>query len=81
MLALELKIKVVKLVKPIGQVAIAASAAGLMIIGVGQNVANNPEIITPSQVVQTMPLAGYANPVSFNYLSGNQSNVIEKTDI
>jgi sigma-E factor negative regulatory protein RseA len=25
-----------------------------------------------------MPLAGYANPVSFNYLSGSQGNAIEK---
>jgi sigma-E factor negative regulatory protein RseA len=72
------KAKVVNFVKPLGQIAIAASAAGLMIIGVGQNVASGPEVITPSQVVQTMPLAGYANPVSFNYLSGNQNSVIEK---
>jgi sigma-E factor negative regulatory protein RseA len=74
----KLKNKVVKLIKPLGQVAIAASAAGLMIAGVGQNAADNPEVITPSQVVQTMPLAGYANPVSFNYLSGNQSNTVAK---
>jgi len=74
----ELRNKVVSLIKPLGQVAIAASAAGLMIIGVGQNTVNSPEIITPSQIVQTMPLAGYANPVSFNYLSGNQNAAIEK---
>lgn len=74
----KIKSKVVQLVKPLGQVAIAASAAGLMIVGVGQNVADGPEAITPSQVVQTMPLAGYANPVSFNYLSNNQGNAVEK---
>jgi sigma-E factor negative regulatory protein RseA len=51
-----------------GQVAIAASAAALMIVGVQHNVANN-DLVTPSQVVQTMPLTGYANPVSFNVQS------------
>lgn len=61
------KAKVFQLVKPLGQLAIAASAAGLMIIGVQQNTANNNEIITPNQIVQTKPLAGFANPVSFNY--------------
>ena len=61
------KAKVVQLVKPLGQLAIAASAAGLMIIGVQQNTADNNEIITPNQIVQTTPLAGFANPVSFNY--------------
>ena len=61
-----------------GQVAIAASAAVLMIVGVQQNVAGNSPLVTPSQVVQTMPLAGYANPVSFNLQSSqpeqNQQN-------
>ncbi|MBL4900466.1 MAG: transcriptional regulator [Colwellia sp.] len=61
------KAKVVQLVKPLGQLAIAASAAGLMIIGVQQNTADNHEIITPNQIVQTKHLAGFANPVSFNY--------------
>jgi sigma-E factor negative regulatory protein RseA len=61
------KAKVIQLVKPFGQLAIAASAAGLMIIGVQQNSADNNEIITPNQIVQTKPLAGFANPVSFNY--------------
>jgi sigma-E factor negative regulatory protein RseA len=61
------KAKVVQLIKPLGQLAIAASAAGLMIIGVQQNTADNNEIITPNQIVQTKPLAGFANPVSFNY--------------
>lgn len=61
------KAKVVQLIRPLGQLAIAASAAGLMIIGVQQNTADNNEIITPNQIVQTKPLAGFANPVSFNY--------------
>ncbi len=61
------KAKAVQLIKPFGQLAIAASAAGLMIIGVQQNTADNSEIITPNQIVQTKPLAGFANPVSFNY--------------
>lgn len=61
------KAKVVQFVKPLGQLAIAASAAGLMIIGVQQNTADNNETITPNQIVQTRPLAGFANPVSFNY--------------
>lgn len=55
---------IAKLVKPLGQVAIAASAATLMIVGVQHNVADNS--IIPSQVVQTVPLTGYANPVSFS---------------
>jgi sigma-E factor negative regulatory protein RseA len=62
------KSKISTLVKPMGQVAIAASAAALMIVGVQQNVADN-DLVTPSQVVQTMPLTGYANPVSFNVQS------------
>ncbi|MBL0710546.1 MAG: transcriptional regulator [Colwellia sp.] len=62
-----LKSKVTQLIKPVGQLAIAASAAGLMIVSVQQNTADTHEIITPSQVVQTKPLAGFANPVSFNF--------------
>jgi sigma-E factor negative regulatory protein RseA len=61
------KAKVIQLVKPFGQLAIAASAAGLMIIGVQQNTAGDNEIITPNEIVKTRPLAGFANPVSFNY--------------
>lgn len=62
------KAKVAKLVKPLGQIAIAASAAGLMIVGVQQNGANNEiePTLMPTQVVQTMPFTGYANPVSLN---------------
>lgn len=62
------KAKVSSLIKPMGQVAIAASAAALMIVGVQNNVTDN-STVTPSQVVQTIPLSGYANPVSFNVQS------------
>lgn len=62
------KAKISSFIKPMGQVAIAASAAALMIVGVQHNVGNN-DLITPSQVVQTVPLTGYANPVSFNVQS------------
>tara|TARA_R100001377_G_scaffold80081_1_gene58693 strand:+ start:113 stop:805 length:693 start_codon:yes stop_codon:yes gene_type:complete len=62
------KAKISNLIKPMGQVAIAASAAALMIVGVQSNVTDNSSI-TPSQVVQTVPLSGYANPVSFNVQS------------
>ena len=65
------KAKVVQFSKPFGQMAIAASAAGLMILGVQQNVAQN-DIVMPSQVVQTTPLAGFAAPVSFNTQSTNR---------
>jgi len=68
-----IKAKVVQLIRPVGQLAIAASAAGLMIIGVQQNTADNNEVIIPTQVVQTKPLAGFANPVSFNYQQNSQS--------
>ncbi|WP_440874390.1 sigma-E factor negative regulatory protein [Thalassotalea sp. PLHSN55] len=60
------KAKVVQFSKPVGQMAIAASAAGLMIFGVQQNVAEN-DVVTPNQIVQTNPLGGFAEPVSFNY--------------
>lgn len=64
------KAKISGLVKPMGQIAIAASAAVLMIVGVQHNLADNASPVTPSQVVQTMPLAGYANPVSFDLQPG-----------
>ncbi len=60
------KAKVVQFAKPFGQVAIAASAAGLMVIGVQQNVAEN-ETFAPNQVVQTQPFGGIAEPVSLNF--------------
>jgi len=65
--ALKFKAKIVELAKPFGQIAIAASAAGLMVLGVQSNVAQNNETILPSQIVQTIPLAGIAEPVSLNY--------------
>lgn len=68
-----LKAKVIQLFKPVGQLAIAASAAGLMIIGVQQNTADINEVIMPSQIVQTKPLGGFANPVSFNYQQNTKS--------
>ncbi|MEI6893635.1 MAG: RseA family anti-sigma factor [Colwellia sp.] len=61
------KAKIANLAKPMGQVAIAASAAALMIVGVQHNVADND--IIPNHVVQTVPLSGYANPVSFSVQS------------
>jgi len=68
-----MKAKVIQLMRPVGQLAIAASAAGLMIIGVQQNTADTNEVITPSQIVQTKPLGGFANPVSFNYQQNTKS--------
>lgn len=62
------KAKVVQLGKPFGQVAIAASAAGLMIFGVQQtNVAENDTVAPIPQVIKTMPFGGVADPVSLNY--------------
>jgi len=66
-LVLKLKAKVVEFAKPFGQLAIAASATGLMILGVQSNVGQNNETILPSQIVKTIPMAGIAEPVSLNY--------------
>ena len=67
------KKKIIAAAKPLGQVAIAASAAGLMILGVQQNAVNgDPTAVVPSQIVQTMPVTGFANPVSFNFESTTQ---------
>jgi len=65
--ALKFKAKVVELAKPFGQLAIAASAAGLMVLGVQTNVAQNNDTILPSQIVQTIPMTGIAEPVSLNF--------------
>jgi len=65
--ALKFKAKIVELAKPFGQLAIAASAAGLMVLGVQTNVAQNNDTILPSQIVQTIPMAGIAEPVSLNF--------------
>lgn len=61
------KAKVVALSKPLGQFAIAASAAFIMILGVQQANHNDdlPQVQNP--VVQTMPIGGIADPVSFNF--------------
>lgn len=67
------KAKVVQFAKPVGQMAIAASAAGLMIIGVQNNVAEN-ELEAPAQVIQTTPFAGVADPVSYNFSNTNQKS-------
>ena len=67
------KAKIIQLMKPVGQLAIAASAAGLMIMGVQHNTTDTNEIIMPSQIVQTKPLGGFANPVSFNYQQDTKS--------
>ena len=72
-LSQQFKAKVIQLAKPFGQVAIAASAAGLMVLGVQQNVADS-DTLMPNQVVQTMPLAGIADPVSFNYQPNERLN-------
>lgn len=63
----KLKAKVVQLAKPFGQMAIAASAAGLMVMGVQQNTADTDILLPESQVVKTMPLGGVAEPVSLNF--------------
>ncbi|GAA5142341.1 sigma-E factor negative regulatory protein [Thalassotalea piscium] len=72
------KAQVIKFAKPFGQMAIAASAAGLMVIGVQQNVAENDTLV-PNQVVQTTPLGGIAEPVSLNFQTkGTNRNTQEQ---
>ncbi|NQY35094.1 MAG: transcriptional regulator [Alteromonadaceae bacterium] len=68
-----LKAKVIQFAKPFGQIAIAASAAGLMVLGVQQNVATN-DTITPSQTVQTIPFGGMLDPVSYNVNQPNRTS-------
>jgi len=65
------KAKVIEFSKPFGQVAIAASVTGLVIINVQQNVAEN-ETFAPNQIVQTNPFGGVAEPVSLNYQQNSQ---------
>ncbi|WP_394172207.1 sigma-E factor negative regulatory protein [Thalassotalea litorea] len=66
-LANKVKAKVVQFAKPAGQFAIAASAAGLMVLGVQQaNVVDDVPLV-PTQVFQPMPFGGVADPVSYNY--------------
>ena len=54
--------------------AIAASAAGLMVMGVQQNSADNNVILPESQVVKTMPFGGVAEPVSLNFQQTSRTN-------
>jgi sigma-E factor negative regulatory protein RseA len=69
----QIRAKVVQFAKPFGQMAIAASAAGLMVLGVQTNVAENDDIL-PSQVVQTTPFAGVAAPVSLNFQQNDRAS-------
>ena len=51
----KIKAKVIQLAKPFGQMAIAASAAGLMVMGVQQNSVDNGFEIPENKMVQTTP--------------------------
>lgn len=66
------KARVVSFVKPFGQLAIAASAAGLMVLGVQHNNMVQNDDAAPIPNIQTNPLVGFAEPVSFNYQQPNQ---------
>lgn len=70
----KLKAKVVLFAKPFGQMAIAASAAGLMVMGVQQNSADTDALLPASQVVKTMPFGGVAEPVSLNFQQTSRSS-------
>jgi len=63
----KIKAKVVQFAKPFGQMAIAASAAGLMVMSVQQNTADTDTVLPANQVVRTMPFGGIAEPVSLNF--------------
>jgi sigma-E factor negative regulatory protein RseA len=69
-----MKAKVIQFAKPFGQMAIAASAAGLLVMGVQQNSADNDIALPINQVVKTMPFGGIAEPVSLNFQQNNRSN-------
>ncbi|MFT5634591.1 MAG: sigma-E factor negative regulatory protein RseA [Cognaticolwellia sp.] len=73
-LAGKLKAKVVRFAKPFGQMAIAASAAGLMVMGVQQNSADTDAFLPASPVVKTMPFGGIAEPVSLNFQQTSRSS-------
>lgn len=66
------KARIVNFVKPMGQLAIAASAAGLMVLGVQQNNVVQTDDVAPIQNIQTSAFVGIAEPVSFNYQQPNQ---------
>lgn len=72
------KATVVKLAKPFGQVAIAASAATLMIIGVQHNVADNEELLPLEQVVHTIPFGGVTDTVSYDVTQSAKVNELNK---
>ncbi|WP_371373009.1 sigma-E factor negative regulatory protein [Thalassotalea aquiviva] len=61
------KAKVVTLFKPAGQLAIAASAAWLMVLGVQQSYTSDDVTPMPAQVFQPFPVGGVAEPVSYNF--------------
>lgn len=61
----KVKAKVIQFSKPFGQMAIAASAAGLMVFGV-QNNNVETDIGAPVPSIQTSPFGGVASPVSYN---------------
>lgn len=67
-----LKARIINFVKPLGQVAIAASAAGLMVLGVQHNNVVQSDDVAPIPSIQTNPLAGFAEPVSYNFEQTNQ---------
>lgn len=67
-----IKGRVVSFIKPFGQLAIAASAAGLMILGVQQNNVVQTDDAAPIQNIQTNAFVGIAEPVSFNYQQPSQ---------
>jgi len=67
-----IKARIVSFVKPFGQVAIAASAAGLMVLGVQHNNMVQTDDVAPIPSIQTNPFVGVAEPVSFNYQQPNQ---------
>lgn len=68
------KARVVSFVKPFGQLAIAASAAGLMVLGVQQNNVAQTDDAAPIQNIQTSAFVGIAEPVSFNYQQPSQKS-------
>ena len=70
----KVKAKVVQFAKPFGQMAIAASAAGLMVMGVQQNAADSNDALPITQVVKPMPLGGIAEPVSLNFQPNSRTS-------
>lgn len=72
------KATIVKLAKPFGQVAIAASAATLMIMGVQSNVADNEEFLPSEQIVHTIPFGGVTDTVSYDVSQSAPANELNK---